>query len=94
MKKWIVILLSLLLPLALPAQEAQSADDGLSFDMDEYLYGHVRDSYEWHITTVKGKPPGLSQRQMYGLLWRGHSSDRTVWNILSKTWVTISLTAA
>ncbi len=59
MKKWIVILLSLLLPLALPAQEAQSADDGLSFDMDEYLYGHVRDSYEWHITTVKGKPVSI-----------------------------------
>ncbi len=59
MKKWIVILLSLLLPLALPAQEAQSADDGLTFDMDEYLYGHVRDSYEWHITTVKGKPVSI-----------------------------------
>ena len=59
MKKWIVILLSLLLPLALPAHEAQSADDGLSFDMDEYLYGHVRDSYEWHITTVKGKPVSI-----------------------------------
>ena len=25
-------------------------------DMDEYLYGHVMDSYEWHITTVKGHP--------------------------------------
>ncbi len=25
-------------------------------DMDEYLYGHVSDSYEWHITTIKGHP--------------------------------------
>ena len=58
MKKWIIIFLSLLLPLALPAQEAQSADD-VTFDMDEYLYGHVRDSYEWHITTVKGKPVSI-----------------------------------
>lgn len=23
-------------------------------DVDEYIYGHVGDSYEWHITTVKG----------------------------------------
>lgn len=58
MKKWLIIFLSLLLPLALPAQEAQSADD-VTFDMDEYLYGHVRDSYEWHITTVKGKPVSI-----------------------------------
>ena len=26
-----------------------------SFDMDEYLYGHVMDAYDWHITTVNGK---------------------------------------
>lgn len=24
-------------------------------DMDEYLYGHVRDSYGWHITTINGR---------------------------------------
>ena len=30
-----------------------------SFDMDEYLYGHVRDSYEWHITTVNGHPVSI-----------------------------------
>jgi len=23
-------------------------------DMDKYLYGHVQDSYEWHLTTIKG----------------------------------------
>ena len=23
-------------------------------DMDEYLYGHVRDAYDWHITTING----------------------------------------
>ena len=44
---WTLILL-LLLPLALPAE------DGKPLDMNEYLYGHVGDSYEWHITTVKG----------------------------------------
>ena len=36
---WTLILL-LLLPLALPAE------DGKPLDMNEYLYGHVGDSYE------------------------------------------------
>ena len=38
------MILSLLISLLLlaPAQ---------SFDMDEYLYGHVMDAYDWHITT-------------------------------------------
>ena len=49
MRKWIYIFIGLLLPLSLAAEEK-----GGGFDMDEYLYGHVRDSYEWHITTVKG----------------------------------------
>ncbi len=44
---WTFILL-LLLPTALPAE------DGKPLDMNEYLYGHVGDSYEWHITTVNG----------------------------------------
>ena len=26
----------------------------VELDMDAYLYGHVRDAYDWHITTVKG----------------------------------------
>ena len=45
------LLLSLLLvPVAAPAAE---------LDMDEYLYGHVSDSYEWHITTINGKPVSI-----------------------------------
>ena len=28
-------------------------------DMNEYLFGHVGDSYEWHITTVKGHPVSM-----------------------------------
>ena len=42
--------------------EAQTADainaetlNADSLDMDEYLYGHVSDAYEWHLTTVKGR---------------------------------------
>ena len=29
------------------------------FDMNEYLFGHIGDSYEWHITTVKGHPVSI-----------------------------------
>ena len=47
MKKLLGILVALLLPLTLGAQD---------IDMDEYLFGHVGDSYGWHITTVKGEP--------------------------------------
>lgn len=54
MRKWICIFIGLLLPLSLAAEEK-----GGGFDMDEYLYGHVRDSYEWHITTVKGHPVSI-----------------------------------
>ena len=28
-------------------------------DMNEYLFGHVGDSYEWHITTIKGRPVSI-----------------------------------
>ena len=28
-------------------------------DMNEYLFGHVGDSYEWHITTVNGHPVSI-----------------------------------
>lgn len=32
------------------------AEEASGFNMDEYLYSHVLDSYEWHITTINGKP--------------------------------------
>lgn len=47
MKKWLFILLAVLLPLRAGA---------VDMNMQEYLFGHVGDSYEWHITTIKGKP--------------------------------------
>ena len=33
-----------------------SAED---LDMNEYLFGHVGDSYEWHITTINGHPVSI-----------------------------------
>ena len=56
MRRWIYIFIALLLPLSLVAEPVEAPG---SFDMDEYLYGHVRDSYEWHITTVKGHPVSI-----------------------------------
>ncbi len=48
--KRILTILMLLLPLSLAAEE---------LDMQEYLFGHIGDSYEWHITTVNGKPVSI-----------------------------------
>lgn len=47
--KTIMIALLCLLPSVVRAQEKE-------LDMNEYLFGHVGDSYEWHITTVNGHP--------------------------------------
>lgn len=43
--RFIFVALALFLPSVLKAEE---------LDMDEYLYGHVSDAYEWHLTTFKG----------------------------------------
>ena len=50
MRRVIVIMIAMLLPFAVNGQD---------LDMDDYLYGHVRDAYEWHITTIKGKPVSI-----------------------------------
>lgn len=42
-----LLMLLALLPMSLKAQE---------LDMNEYLFGHVGDSYGWHITTINGHP--------------------------------------
>ena len=49
MKRLLAILM-LFLPLNLAAED---------IDMQEYLFGHVGDSYEWHITTVNGHPVSI-----------------------------------
>ena len=46
MKK-LLFILAMLLPLSAGAAE---------LDIQEYLFGHIGDSYEWHITTVNGEP--------------------------------------
>ena len=48
MKKLLLILTCLLLPLSAGAQEED-------IDMEAYLFGHISDSYEWHICTINEK---------------------------------------
>ena len=50
MKRLLLIFFAMLLPLG-----AGAAD----MNMQEYLFGHIGDSYEWHITTVNGKPVSI-----------------------------------
>ena len=51
MRKLKLILLALvaLVPSILRAEE------GGNLDMQSYIFGHISDSYEWHITTIGGK---------------------------------------
>lgn len=37
---------------AFTAKAAESADEG--FDMGSYLFGHIGDAYQWHITSIGG----------------------------------------
>ena len=49
--KVILAFILTLVPLGLNAEE---------LDMKEYIFGHIGDSYGWHITTIGGKPVSLS----------------------------------
>lgn len=37
-----------------PSAQSDSSEEG-ALDMEEYLFGHINDSYQWHITTVKDR---------------------------------------
>lgn len=51
--KRIFLILSVLLLLAVPSARCASAHaEGEELDMKEYLFGHLGDSYGWHITTI------------------------------------------
>ena len=39
--------------------EAEAAEEKAGLDMNEYLFGHIGDAYEWHITTINGKNVSL-----------------------------------
>ena len=48
------IVLGLLLAFLLHPAPAMAQEEE-SLDMEEYLFGHISDAYEWHLFTVKGK---------------------------------------
>ena len=57
-KTVVAIALSLLFLLPAGGHTASAMDTGAaeeSFDMTKFIFGHISDSYEWHITTIKGK---------------------------------------
>lgn len=39
--------------------ETSESTEEAGLDMNEYLFGHIGDSYEWHITTIHGKPVSI-----------------------------------
>ncbi len=50
MKRLMLICLFLL-----PTLFSARAEEAGALDMGTYLFGHISDAYEWHITTIKGK---------------------------------------
>lgn len=39
---------------AMPASSHDATEDSGELDMNEYLFGHIGDSYGWHVTTING----------------------------------------
>ena len=63
LKKWLLASALLLAPVLSPAQDStavaptpvEQAVEEAKFDMQSYIFGHISDSYEWHITEFKGR---------------------------------------
>ena len=56
LRKLIPLLCCLVLAgLPLCAQEQEAEPEAAALNMNEYLFGHISDAYEWHITTINGK---------------------------------------
>jgi len=39
---------------AMPASSHEATEESGELDMHEYLFGHIGDSYGWHVTTING----------------------------------------
>lgn len=55
----LLLFLALLLPVPAGAAEQHAPAEPGELDMQHYLFGHVGDAYEWHITTVNGHPVSI-----------------------------------
>ena len=50
----IAVLLLMLLPAAASAADGHTASEPGELDMKNYIFGHIGDAYDWHITTING----------------------------------------
>ena len=55
----LLLALALLLPVPAGATEGHAPSEQGELDMQHYIFGHVGDAYEWHITTVNGHPVSI-----------------------------------
>ena len=51
----IALCLMALLPARAAAHDAHAGSVPGELDMNSYIFGHIGDSYEWHITSINGK---------------------------------------
>ena len=50
-----IVALLLFASVALRADTGAEVSSDEPLDMEEYIFGHISDAYEWHIATVRGK---------------------------------------
>ena len=50
----IAVFLLMLLPAAASAADGHAASEPGELDMKNYIFGHIGDAYDWHITTING----------------------------------------
>ena len=56
MKKFILSIIFVLLALApAPLLAQEQGENAAEFDMNSYIFGHIGDSYLWHVTAINGK---------------------------------------
>ncbi|MDO5446597.1 MAG: F0F1 ATP synthase subunit A [Prevotellaceae bacterium] len=51
----IILLVTMALTFAAPSTASAAEKEG-GFSLKEVLFGHVQDSYQWHVTDIGGKP--------------------------------------
>lgn len=55
---WFILSIILLSAIPMKAGESAAAQSD-SLDINSFIFGHVEDAYEWHITTINDKPVSI-----------------------------------
>ena len=77
-RKILMIIFMLMAPLfVMPSAAASSSNDG-GFDATKVIFDHLKDSYEWHITTIADKHISIS---LPVILY----SERVGWQVFSSS---------